>query len=96
MLLDIHSILNLFFRLQEEYEKSKEGETIRYSSDGEDLFEKIKYHQELVDLERKVNLKMIINHLCSISNWNHDYVTSKKGLKEFLFLVFDYKGDKSA
>ena len=60
MLQNIHSILNLFFRLQEEYEKSKNDETICYSSDGEDLFEKIKYHQELVDLERKVILTMFI------------------------------------
>ena len=69
MLQNIHSILNLFFRLQEEYEKSKEGETIRYSSDGEDLFEKIKYHQELVDLERKVNLKMVIYNWCLSLNY---------------------------
>ena len=51
----------LHFRLQEEYEKSKQRDTDnnvedinRSPSDGEDLIERIKYHQELVDLERKV------------------------------------------
>ena len=52
---------HLHFRLQEEYEKSKQRDTDnnvedihRSPSDGEDLIERIKYHQELVDLERKV------------------------------------------
>ena len=52
---------HFFCRLQEEYEKIKQREpdndgkdVNRSPSDGEDLFERIKYHQELVDLERKV------------------------------------------
>ena len=54
---------HLFCRLQEEYEKFKQRDTEndgkdvnRPPSDGEDLIERIKYHQELVDLERKVIL----------------------------------------
>ena len=50
------------FRLQEEYEKSKLSDiddngkdAINSTSDAEDLVERIKYHQELVDLERKVS-----------------------------------------
>ena len=49
------------FRLQEEYEKSQlhdnednGKDAINSTSDAEDLVERIKYHQELVDLERKV------------------------------------------
>ena len=52
---------DLFCRLQEEYEKFKQKDTDndgkdinRSPTDGEDLIERIKYHQELVDLERKV------------------------------------------
>ena len=70
----IYSNLKLIlFRLQEENEKSKqhgldknEKYVNRLSSEGEDLVERIKYHQELVDLERKVRnfdyLNLIVWH----------------------------------